>query len=371
MFSALDHAMMSRAVALAERGRAITSPNPFVGCVIVNGGHIVGEGFTQKGGRPHAEAEALAQAGERARGATAYVTLEPCSDRPNMRGPACANLLVAAGVARVVAAIGDPNPHIDGQGVKRLARAGIRVEVGLMEATVRAQLRSFLSRMTRGSPWVMTKVAATLDGKTALNNGVSKWITGPAARRDVHRLRSEACAILTGIGTVKADNPQLTVRDWPCGRQPRRVLIDNRLEVADSARILDGGGTLIATVSDDQARIDALTGQGHEVLRIAADITRGKADLVALMRELAARGVNQLMVETGAKLNASLLAAGVVDEIVAYIAPSLVGDTAAGLFALPELTSLDARIRLAVTDTRRLGDDWRVTATVQPSSPAA
>ncbi|HEX4857439.1 MAG TPA: bifunctional diaminohydroxyphosphoribosylaminopyrimidine deaminase/5-amino-6-(5-phosphoribosylamino)uracil reductase RibD [Usitatibacteraceae bacterium] len=370
MFSAHDHAMMARAVALAERGRAITTPNPFVGCVIEKGGRIVGEGFTQAGGRPHAEAVALAQAGASARGATAYVTLEPCSERPSMRGPACANLLAEAGVARVVAAIGDPNPHINGAGIARLKAAGMRVECGLMEAAVREQLRAFLARVTRQRPWVMLKVAATLDGKTALNNGVSQWITGAAARRDVHRLRSEACALLTGYGTVKADDPQLTVRDWPCRRQPLRVLVDSRLEVADGARILAGGGTLVATVDSGaesaKARMDALRQRGIEVLALPAESEKGKLDLAALMHALAGRGINQVMVETGAKLNASLIGAGVVDEIVAYLAPQLVGDAARGLFALPEITSLDQRIGLAIADTRRIGDDWRVTALLTP-----
>ncbi|MBL8520278.1 MAG: bifunctional diaminohydroxyphosphoribosylaminopyrimidine deaminase/5-amino-6-(5-phosphoribosylamino)uracil reductase RibD [Betaproteobacteria bacterium] len=358
---------MARAMALAEKGRTITSPNPFVGCVIVNGGCIVGEGFTQAGGRPHAEAEALAGAGARARGATAYVTLEPCSDRPHMRGPACANLLAEAGVARVVAAIGDPNPHIDGRGVARLAGAGIRVDIGLMEEAVRVQLRAFLARVTRGRPWVTTKIAASLDGRTALQSGQSQWITGPAARRDVHRLRSEACAMLTGIGTVKQDDPQLTVRDVPCTRPPWRVLIDPKLEVPDAARLLAGGKVLVATLDANGARADALRARGIEVLAVPADAAiaeRRKLDLAALMRVLGGRGFNQVMVETGSRLNASLLGAGMVDEIVGYFAPSLLGDTAQGMFALPVLATLDAKMRLQVTDTRRIGEDWRVTAQV-------
>ena len=364
MFTAFDHAMMSRAIALAEKGRAITSPNPFVGCVIVNQGRIVGEGFTQAGGRPHAEAVALEQAGVRTRGGTAYVTLEPCSERPKMRGPACANLLAEAGVARVIAAIGDPNPHIDGRGVAHLNSAGIVVQNGLMEAAVRVQLRAFLARVTRGRPFVMTKVAASLDGKTGLLNGQSQWITGPAARRDVHRMRSEACAMLTGIGTVKLDNPQLTVREVPCVRQPWRVLIDHHLDVPDDARILEGGKVLIATLDASLPRAEALRARGVEVVAVPIDAAVGKLDLAALMRMLAERGINQVMVETGSKLNASLMRAGLVDEVVAYFAPNLLGNAAQGMFALPELTSLDAKMRLHINDTRRIGEDLRVTATV-------
>jgi diaminohydroxyphosphoribosylaminopyrimidine deaminase/5-amino-6-(5-phosphoribosylamino)uracil reductase len=364
MFSAADHAVMSRAIALAEKGRAITSPNPFVGCVMVNGGSIVGEGFTQAGGRPHAEAMALNEARERARGATAYVTLEPCSARLNMRGPACADLMVEAGVKRVVAAIGDPNPHIDGRGVSRLREAGITVDIGLMQDTVREQLKAFLMRVTQGRPWVMTKIAASLDGKTALSNGQSKWITGDAARRDVHRLRSEACAVLTGVGTVRSDNPQLTVRDVPCIRMPWRVIVDSRLEIDDTARVLDGDKVIVATSVADDTRAEALRARGVDVLVLPTDPTKGKTDLCALMRALAERGINRVMVETGPKLNAALLSAGLIDEIVLYTAPSLFGDAAAGLFALPEMHALDETIALAVTDQRRIGDDWRVTALV-------
>lgn len=364
MFSAFDHAMMARAVALAERGRAITSPNPFVGCVLVKDGKVVGEGFTQKGGRPHAEAMALEVAGERAKGATAYVTLEPCSDRPNIRGPACANLLVEAGVREVVAAIGDPNPHIDGAGLARLARANIICRTGLMADAVHEQLKGFLSRMRQQKPWVTIKIAATLDGKTALRNGKSKWITGAAARRDVHRLRSEACAILTGIGTVKSDDPQLNVRDWPCERQPWRVVLDSAFEISDTAKILEGGRTLVATTVERPDRIAGLQVRGVETLVLPKDSRKGKVDLNALMGSLAARGVNQLMVESGAKLNASLLQAGLVDELVIYAAPHLFGDLAAGMFAMPALESVDERISLDVRDRRMVGTDCRIIARV-------
>ncbi len=358
--------MMSRAVALAENGRALTSPNPFVGCVLVQGGRIVGEGFTQKGGRPHAEAMALGMAGDRARGSTAYVTLEPCSDRPNMRGPACANLLVEAGVRDVIAAISDPNPHIDGAGLARLGHAGIACRTGLLADVVTEQLKGFLSRVRRQRPWVTVKIAATLDGKSALNNGASKWITGPAARRDVHRLRSEACAVLTGIGTVKSDDPQLTVRDWPCERQPLRIVLDSAFEIEESSLVLRGGNTLVATTVEMPDRAARLAAAGVQTLVLPKERTKGKVDLAALMAALAARGINQLMVESGPRLNASLLAAGLVDEVIVYIAPALFGDDAAGMFALPALQSVDARIALSVTDRRMVGADLRVTARVLP-----
>lgn len=364
MFSAFDHAMMARALAVAERGRCITTPNPFVGCVIVKHGRIIGEGFTQKGGRPHAEAMALQACVESAEGATVYSTLEPCALHPKSRGPACSDLLIKAKVARVISALHDPFHGVNGAGHDNLRRAGIRVDMGLMEAEAAKSLKAFLARVTRGRPWLTLKVASTLDGKTALLNGGSKWITGPEARRDVHRMRAEACAVMTGIGTLMTDDPELTVRDVACERQPLRVLLDSRLDVADGARILQGGNTLIATATGAPARIADLQAKGIEVMTVATEAVKGKVDLEKMMQQLAARGLNYIMVETGAKLNASLLAAGVVDEIVAYVAPSIFGDNARGLFALPELKSLDRRTRLKVGDVRQVGADLRVTAHV-------
>ena len=365
MFSAFDHAMMARAIRIAELGRCITSPNPFVGCVIVKQGRIIGEGFTQKGGRPHAEAVALDQCMVSPEGATVYTSLEPCCLHAKSRGPACSDLLVVAKVARVVSAIHDPFDGVDGGGHVRLVDAGIRVETGLMEAAVRVQLRAFLSRVTRGRPWVTLKIAASMDGKTALANGRSKWITGRAARRDVHRMRAEACAVMTGIGTLIADDPQLTVRDVPCDRQPLRILLDSRLDVFDDARILKGGNALVVTAAHNDAREKQLRALGVEVLRVPDQSVRGKVDLVSLMESLAARGLNSVMVETGAKLNGSLIAAGVVDEIVTYVAPSLFGDSAHGIFALPEFTELSQRVAVEVVDLRRIGSDLRITATVK------
>ncbi|MBL8510022.1 MAG: bifunctional diaminohydroxyphosphoribosylaminopyrimidine deaminase/5-amino-6-(5-phosphoribosylamino)uracil reductase RibD [Betaproteobacteria bacterium] len=366
-FNPTDHAYMARAIQLAEAGRALTTPNPFVGCVIVKNGRIIGEGCTQPGGRPHAEAEALAACRENPAGATAYVTLEPCCPHPHARGPACADLLIAAGVKRVVSALHDPFDGVNGGGHSRLIAAGITVETGLMEEAVRQQLRAFLSRVTRQKPWVSLKIAASLDGKTALNNGQSQWITSPAARRDVHRLRSEACAILTGIGTLLADDPQLTVREVPCQRQPLRILLDHQLQIPDQARLLADNNVLILTTQGDAARRAALLARGVRVLEAPIDAGTGKADLAAtltLLAQLKPHAINHLMVEAGAKLNASLLRAGVVDEIILYLAPSLLGDSAQGLFALPALTSLADKISLDITDLTRVGPDIRITASV-------
>jgi diaminohydroxyphosphoribosylaminopyrimidine deaminase / 5-amino-6-(5-phosphoribosylamino)uracil reductase len=364
MFSAFDHAMMARALAVAERGRCITTPNPFVGCVIVKRGRIIGEGFTQKGGRPHAEAMALEVCTESPEGATVYSTLEPCSLHPKSRGPACSDLLIKAKVARVISALHDPFHGVNGAGHDNLRQAGIQVDMGLMEAEAAKSLRAFLARVTRGRPWLTLKVAATLDGKTALLNGESKWITGAEARRDVHRMRAEACAVMTGIGTLMTDDPELTVRDVACERQPLRILLDSRLDVSDSARILQGGNTLIATATGAPARIAELQAKGIEIMAVATEAVKGKVDLEKMMQQLGARGLNYIMVETGAKLNASLLAAGMVDEIVTYVAPSIFGDNARGLFALPELKKLDERTRLKVSDVRQVGADLRITAQV-------
>ena len=364
MFSAFDHAMMARAIRNAELGRCIATPNPFVGCVIVRQGRIIGEGHTQKGGRPHAEAMALATCSESPEGATVYSTLEPCVRHARSRGPACSDLLVAAKVARVVSALHDPFDGVDGAGHDSLRAAGIAVDIGLMETQAARGLKAFLARVTRGRPWLTLKVAATLDGKTALANGDSKWITSAEARRDVHRLRAEACAVMTGIGTLIADDPRLTVRDVACDRQPLRVLLDSRLDVTDTARILIGGNLLIATAADNPARERELKALGAEVMRVQVEAVKGKVDLVRMMEQLALRSLNHILVETGAKLNASLLAAGVVDEIVAYVAPSIFGDGARGLFALPALQHLDARTKLHISDVRQIGPDLRITAQV-------
>jgi len=349
---------MANALALAERGLFTTTPNPRVGCVVVRGGAVVGTGWHERAGEPHAEVIALREAGTRAAGSTVYVTLEPCSHHG--RTPPCTDALIAAKVGRVVAACEDPNPLVAGQGLARLRTAGIDVSVGLMSEAAHELNIGFVSRMMRGRPWVRMKIAATLDGKTALANGRSQWITGPEARRDGHAFRARACAVLTGIGTVKDDDPQLTVREVPTPRQPLRVLVDSRLEVPLSARILEGGNVLVAAAVEDKARAAALAGRGAEVLTIPN--VSGKVELGALVSELGRRGLNEVHVEAGFKLNGSLVAAGLVDELVIYLAPSLIGESGRGMFNLPELTDLAGRVQLSIRDVRQLGADLRIMA---------
>lgn len=353
-----DYRWMARALELAERGLYTTTPNPRVGCVIVRDGQMVGEGWHIRAGEPHAEVHALAMAGEQARGATAYVTLEPCSHHG--RTPPCAEALVNAGLSRVVVAMEDPNPLVAGKGLTRLRDSGIEVLSGIQEAEARELNIGFISRMTRGRPWLRLKAAATLDGKTALNNGVSQWITGDDARRDAHRWRARSCAVLTGIGTVRDDDPRLTVRAIPTERQPLRIVVDARLETPLSAKILDGSPVLIAGAVDDAERIAALKRRGADVLILPN--TGGKVDLPALMTELGQRGINEVMAESGFKLNGSLLREGCVDELILYFAPALVGDAAGGLFNLPALTSLTDKRQLVFRDVRLVGHDLRILA---------
>lgn len=357
-FNAVDHGMMARALQLAERGLWTTSPNPRVGCVLVQAGTIVGEGWHEKAGEPHAEVNALRAAGDKARGATAYVTLEPCSHTG--RTPPCAEALIAAGVARVVAAMTDPNPLVAGKGMALLQAAGIETASGLLENEARELNIGFVARMTRGRPWLRLKVAASLDGKTALNNGVSQWITGPAARLDGQRWRARACAILTGIGTVRDDNPQLNVRDFATPRQPLRVVVDSRLEIPLTARILQGGPVLIAGAVENAEKAALLRSTGAEVIILPN--AAGKVELKDLLEALARRGINEVHAEAGFKLNGSLMREGLVDEIVLYLAPCLIGHEASGLFNLPELTTLDGKQLLQIRDLRQLGEDIRLIA---------
>ena len=357
MFSAADHEFMARALRLARRGLFTTTPNPRVGCVIVKGGAVVGEGWHARAGESHAEIHALNAAGENARGATAYITLEPCSHHG--RTPPCADALIGAGVARVVAAMRDPNPQVGGNGLEKLRAAGIDFESGLMEAEARELNIGFVSRMERGRPWVRLKLAASLDGKTALNNGSSQWITGPEARRDGHAWRARACAILTGAGTVRDDDPRLTVRDVETERQPLRVMVDSHLETPPTARILEGGNALVAAASENAANIAALRAAGAEV--IVLPNPQGKVDLPRLLQALAGRGVNELHVEAGHKLNGSLLREGLVDELLLYFAPTLLG-SGREMFPLPELTDLAGRRDLKIVDLRCVGTDIRILA---------
>jgi diaminohydroxyphosphoribosylaminopyrimidine deaminase/5-amino-6-(5-phosphoribosylamino)uracil reductase len=353
---------MARALQLAQFGLNTTTPNPRVGCVIVRDGKLLAEGWHEKAGGPHAEAAALQKVGAGgAAGATTYVTLEPCSHHG--RTPPCADALIGAGMSRVVAAMPDPNPLIAGNGLTTLRAAGIDVESGLLEAEARELNIGFVSRMTRGRPWLRLKVAASLDGKTALNNGASQWITGPQARQHAHAWRARSCAMLTGIGTVKDDNPRLNVREIPCTRQPLRIVIDSRLETPPNAAILAGGGTIIACATDAPERRAALEAASAEVIVVLN--AYGKVDLPALLQELGRRGINDVMAEAGTRLNGSLLREGCVDELLIYQAPLLMGDAARGMFGLTELTELSGAKRLNVLERRLVGADFFMRARLE------
>jgi diaminohydroxyphosphoribosylaminopyrimidine deaminase / 5-amino-6-(5-phosphoribosylamino)uracil reductase len=351
-FPAADYEFMARALQLAALGLNTTTPNPRVGCVLVKDGHVVGEGWHEKAGDPHAEAYALQRAGAAARGATAYVTLEPCAHFG--RTPPCADALVAGGVTRVVVAMEDPNPQVAGEGMAKLRAAGIDAVVGLMAAEATELNIGFVSRMTRGRPWLRLKVAASLDGKTALDNGKSQWITGAEARRHAHAWRARSCAILTGIGTVREDDPSLTVREVPCTRQPLRVVVDNRLDIPPSAKVL-AGGALIFTSSGDAAKAGLLRQGGASV--VALPDGAGKVDLADVLAELGRWGINEVLAESGARLNGALLAAGLVDELLIYQAPIIVGDKARGMFDLAQLTDLADARRLRILERRQVGAD--------------
>nr|WP_050814222.1 bifunctional diaminohydroxyphosphoribosylaminopyrimidine deaminase/5-amino-6-(5-phosphoribosylamino)uracil reductase RibD [Ectothiorhodospira sp. PHS-1] len=367
-FTSRDHRLMGRALQLARRGLYTTDPNPRVGCVVVRDGHVLGEGFHVRAGEPHAEVLALAHAGEAARGATAYVTLEPCSHHG--RTPPCVDALLRAGVGRVVVAMTDPNPLVAGRGLERLREAGVAVAVGLMESEARALNPGFVSRMERGRPWVRVKLAASLDGRTAMASGESRWITGEAARRDVQFLRARASAILTGMGTVRADDPRLDVRlsaealdvDGPV-RQPLRVVLDREGRLTAAARLFQTEGPVLVLTDPE-----ALARQTRDLADVnarveAVTVSRGHLDLPAVMNLLARHQVNELHVEAGPVLCGALLGAGLVDELVIYLAPHLMGATARGLFDLP-LGRMADRVALDISDMRAVGRDWRITARV-------
>jgi diaminohydroxyphosphoribosylaminopyrimidine deaminase/5-amino-6-(5-phosphoribosylamino)uracil reductase len=355
-------APMQRALVLAQDAIGLSEPNPRVGCVLVApDGTPIGEGHTQAAGSAHAEVMALRDAAARGHdtgGATAYVTLEPCSHHG--RTPPCCDALIAAGVARVVVAVGDPNPAVDGQGVARLRAAGIEVQWA-DEAAAEASRElniGFFSRMQRGRPWVRMKIAASLDGRTALDNGVSQWITGEAARHDGHAWRRRAAALLTGSGTVLADDPRLDVRGHAIARHPLRVVVDSRLDTPPGARLFDAAGpVLLAASTVDEPRAQALRARGAEVLCCPG--AEGRVDLDALLRELARRGINELHVEAGARLNAALLSAGWVDELLVYQAPMLLGP-GRGMAALPALETLAEAQRLRFHRVDRVGEDLRL-----------
>ena len=353
-FTATDHALMAQALRLAERGAYTTKPNPMVGCVIARGDDVVGEGWHQRKGGPHAEVFALQAAGVRAKGATAYVTLEPCA-HTGSTGP-CADALVASGVSRVVAAMRDPFPKVDGAGFTRLRDAGIDVASGLMEAQARALNRGFLSRIERGRPWVRVKLASSLDGRTAMANGDSKWISGEAARADVMRWRARAGAILTGAGTVLADDPSLTVRledDTPFV-PPLRVVLDPGLATIARGKVREGDAPTLYLHAPDVKPPKA------EIARAAVPVHAGMFDLQAVLALLAQRDVNEVHVEAGATLAGALMKAGLVDELLLYVAPVLLGENARPLFGGLGFSEMAQRLRMEIIETRRVGDDLRL-----------
>lgn len=364
-----DHAYMSEALQLARRGLYTTDPNPRVGCVLVNKGEVVGRGWHARAGEPHAEVHALREAADRAAGATAYITLEPCSHHG--RTPPCADALIEAGVSRVVVAMQDPNPQVAGEGVARLRAAGVRVDTGVMQAEAETLNPGFITRMQRGRPFVRCKLAMSLDGRTAMASGESKWISGEASRQDVQRLRARSSAVMTGIGTVLADNPSMNVRIAASElagiepvRQPLRVLLDPGLQCPPDARMLSlAGETLILTAAGQpdknwQPLLDA----GAELETVAAD--RRGLDLQRVLEKLATRHINEVLLETGMTLAGAMLQAGFVDELIVYIAPHLMGDAGRGLLHLPGLDSMQDRVALHITDLRSVGSDIRITAQV-------
>jgi diaminohydroxyphosphoribosylaminopyrimidine deaminase / 5-amino-6-(5-phosphoribosylamino)uracil reductase len=365
-----DEAWMARAVALAEGGRGTTSPNPMVGAVLVGDGRVVGEGFHRAAGTAHAEAVALAAAGAAAAGATCYVTLEPCAHQG--RTPPCADALVAAGVARVVAAMPDPDPRVDGAGLARLRAAGVEVGVGVGAASAAEQNAAYLTHRRLGRPRVTLKAAASLDGKVAAPDGTSQWITGPAARADGHRLRAEADAVLVGAGTALADDPRLTVRlPGHAARQPLRVLADATGRVGADGHLFDGEAeTLVATTpAAPAAAVDAWKAAGAEVI-VCRQAPAG-VDLEDLARGLAGRGVLELLVEGGPRLQASLWAAGLADRLVWYLAPLAIGgDRAPGLLGGAGAPTLAGARRLRLASVDRLGDDLRIVAYPRPTGGA-
>lgn len=352
---------MAEALRLAEQGLYSTSPNPRVGCVLVNNEILVGRGWHQRAGEAHAEVYALREAGEAARGATAYVTLEPCSHHGST--PPCAEALIAAGVARVVVAVVDPNPLVSGSGIEKLRAAEIAVECGLMETAARELNAGFFARMTRGTPWLRSKIAMSLDGRTALGNSVSQWITGEAARRDVQLWRARSCAVLTGINTVLADDAQLNVREPDMPRQPLRVVLDSQLRIPLDARVLYGGDVLIYSAQQDEQKAAVLQDLGATVVVLPNG--SGQVDLNAVLEDLAQRGCNEVLTEAGSTLNGALLSAGLVDELLLYIAPQLLGDVARGMAKLGELTRLEQRVNLDWQDVRQIGKDLRILVKVR------
>lgn len=360
MFTELDHRCMAEAIRLAEKGLYCADPNPRVGCVIVNDGEVVGRGYHARAGEPHAEIHALQQAGSKAKEATVYVSLEPCCHFG--KTPPCTDALIKAKVGRVVAAMQDPNPKVAGNGLQQLTDNGIEVEVGLLESQAHALNPGFIHRMKLGRPYIRCKLAMSVDGRTAMKNGESRWITGEDAREDVQHLRARSSAIVTGAGTVLADDPAMTVRLEGQWRQPLRVIIDTNLSTPITARILQQPGeTLILTASDDNDAAQALIAAGAQVEVVQKN--DGRVNLHDVFGYLAEREVNEVLLETGATLSGAMLQQRLIDELVLYMAPTIMGDKARSLFKLPGLNTMADRIGLEWKDMRAVGRDVRITAT--------
>lgn len=369
-FTPADAEFMARALQLARRGLYTTHPNPRVGCVLVRDGKIVGEGFHARAGEAHAEIRALQAAGKKARGATAYVSLEPCNHHG--RTPPCTDALIEAGVTRVVAAMRDPNPQVAGGGLAALSAAGIEVASGLLEGSAQALNPGFISRMTYGVPWVRVKSAMSLDACTALASGESRWVTGAAARHDVQRWRARADAILTGIDTVIADDPSLNVRLDAAElgiegavAQPLRVVLDSRLRISPEARLFRLPGKVLVIAAEGRvgaAARAALEARGAEIATVPAAKSGRGLNLAEVLRLLGRRGINEVHVETGATLAGALIREGLVDELVIFVASHLLGGGARGVFLLPAIETMGERTHLEITQTRRVGDDWRLIA---------
>ncbi|MDU0809865.1 MAG: bifunctional diaminohydroxyphosphoribosylaminopyrimidine deaminase/5-amino-6-(5-phosphoribosylamino)uracil reductase RibD [Burkholderia sp.] len=366
MFSNTDFKWMHRALALAKLGMYTTTPNPRVGCLILRDDKVIGEGFTQPAGYDHAEIQAIKDAhmrGHDVTGSTIYVTLEPCSHFG--RTPPCSNAIIDAGILKVIVAMEDPNPRVSGSGIRLLRRSGIDVRCGLLMNEATELNIGFISRMTRGRPWVRMKTAISLDGRTAIPSGESQWITGKAARTDGHAWRARACAILTGIGTARQDDPQLTVRKIETPRQPQRVLIDSQLELPISSRLLQGDPIIIfcgKLDSDNNERAAALRDHGADIISLPN--LEGKVDLHSVLRILSERGINELHVEAGYRLNGSLLRECCVDELLVYIAPSLLGADSACMFDFASPPNLDSRMRLEFHSINHIGNDLRILARI-------
>jgi len=360
-YNAFDHSCMTLALRLAAQGINTTHPNPRVGCVIAKDNQIIAQGWHQVAGGPHAEIQALADAGDLAKGATAYVTLEPCSHHGLT--PPCSQALIKAGIKRVVCAMLDPNPDVAGKGIEQLQSSGIEVENGLMNAVAEELNPGFLKRMRKGMPWVRVKMAQSLDGHIALANGTSQWISGPPAREDVQIWRARSDAILTGVGTILADNPRLDVRmgaqDGERRRQPLRVIADSHWRTPADARLLnDGGGPVLIAGVDQNEIPDALVNSGAELCHVPS--SEGRVDLKALLELLARRGINEVQVEAGAMIGGSLLSQNLIDELLIYQAPILLGGGAVSPFAEPRLDNMAHRVHLKWLDSRRVGNDLRL-----------